>query len=372
MTQRCIRVLVVDDSPLIREMIADALALHPDLSLAGFAADGAAALEAIETLRPDVVTLDLQMPRMDGLATLDALLATHPVPVIVVSSLTQRSADQTLQALQRGAMDYVGKPEGAAAMRKVFGEDLPTKIRHMAGADVRRILQFRHAREQRAAAAPPRIDSPTLARCYAGCVAIGISTGGPPALSQLFAALAPPLPPIVVVQHMPPAFTGPFASRLNALSSLTVKEAATGDILAPNCAYVAPGGMHLSLVRRGTNVVIKINDGDFVSGHKPSVDVMMQSAAVAYGSRCVGVIMTGMGRDGAAGCAAIRAAGGYVLGQDQATSDVYGMNKVAFVEGHVDSQAPLDALPGLITDRARRRVVATTAQPADRRLQSHI
>jgi two-component system chemotaxis response regulator CheB len=372
MTQRCIRVLVVDDSPLIREMIADALALHPDLSLAGFAADGAAAIEAIETLRPDVVTLDLQMPRMDGLATLDALLATHPVPVIVVSSLTQRSADQTLQALQRGAMDYVGKPEGAAAMRKVFGEDLPTKIRHMAGADVRRILQFRQARQQRAAAAPPPADSTMLARCAAGCVAIGISTGGPPALSQLFAALAPPLPPIVVVQHMPPAFTGPFASRLNALSSLTVKEAATGDILAPNCAYVAPGGMHLSLVRRGTNVVIKINDGDFVSGHKPSVDVMMQSTAVAYGSRCVGVIMTGMGRDGAAGCAAIRTAGGYVLGQDQATSDVYGMNKVAFVEGHVDSQAPLDALPGLITDRARRRVVATTAQPADRRLQSHI
>jgi two-component system chemotaxis response regulator CheB len=362
MTLRSIRVLVVDDSPLIREMIADALAAHPDLSLAGFAGDGAAALDSIAALRPDIVTLDLQMPRMDGLATLDALLATHPVPVIVVSSLTQRSADHTLQALQRGAMDYVAKPEGAEAMRKVFGEDLVTKIRHMAGADVRRILQFRQAREKRAASAFPPLDNTLLTRFAAGCIAIGVSTGGPPALSQMFAALAPPLPPIVVVQHMPPVFTGPFAGRLNSISSLTVKEGAAGDVLAPNCAYVAPGGKHLSLVRRGSKVVVSIEDGEFVSSHKPSVDVMMKSAAEAFGERCVGVIMTGMGRDGADGCAAVRAAGGYVLGQDQATSDVYGMNKVAFVEGHVDRQAPLGALPDLIAEQARRRIAAKVTQ----------
>ncbi|MGC4006831.1 MAG: CheB methylesterase domain-containing protein [Pirellulales bacterium] len=185
------------------------------------------------------------------------------------------------------------------------------------------------------------------------CVALGISTGGPPALATVFAALRPPLPPIVIVQHMPAQFTKSFAERLNGLSALTVKEAEHGERPLPDHAYIAPGGRHLGLERRGATIRLVVRDGEPVSGHRPSVDVLMTDAARFYGERCLGVIMTGMGRDGAAGCAAIRAAGGTVLGQDQASSDVYGMNKVAFVEGHVDRQFSLDDAAQTLMREAR-------------------
>lgn len=362
MSKKRIRVLIVDDSRLIRELICDALASHPDLSVVGTCTDGVEALASLEALRPDVITLDLQMPRMDGLETLDRLLACRPTPVIVVSALTQRAADVTLQALDRGAMDYVAKPNGVSEMKRAFGEELPQKIRNMAGADVRRVLQLRKTKQLRTAvkSAPATHAAERIDR-FIGCIAIGISTGGPPALAQLFGALVPPLPPIVVVQHMPQMFTGPFANRLNSLSAIRVREAASGDILRPNEAVVAPGGKHLSLRRVGGRVEVVIVDGDPVSGHKPSVDVMMRSAAQTFGKACVGVIMTGMGRDGADGCGFIRAAGGFVLGQDEGSSDVYGMNKVAFAEGHVDVQASLQHLPEAIATQARRRCVGASA-----------
>lgn len=356
MNKKPIRVLVVDDSRLIREAICDAISLHADLQVVGTCADGFEALDSLEKLRPDVVTLDVHMPRLDGLETLDRLLTIRPTPVIVVSALTQRAADVTLQALERGAMDYVAKPDGPAAMRRVFGEDLPQKIRNMAGADVRRVLQLRQAKNLRTANRKTTSSEPIGGTAqFNGCIAIGVSTGGPPALTQLFGALAPPLPPIVVVQHMPALFTGPFANRLNSLSAIHVREAATGDVLRPNEAVIAPGGKHLSLRRSGGRVEVVIGDGDPVSGHKPSVDVMMRSAAELFGKSCLGVIMTGMGRDGADGCAAVRSAGGYVIGQDESTSDVYGMNKAAFVEGHVDLQVPLQQLHDTITVQSRRR-----------------
>ena len=365
MASNNIRVLVVDDSPLIRELITEALTKHGAMQVVGGAGDGHEALKLMDELRPDVVTLDLQMPRMDGLTMLDQLLVSHPIPVIVVSSLTQRAADVTMQALQRGALDYVAKPEGMDALRRVFEEELPGKIRNMAGADVRRILQYRKSRELRSRTLPEPGDSRGVAQCAAGCIALGVSTGGPPALSNLFGALVPPLPPIVVVQHMPQLFTGPFANRLNSLSILSVKEAAAGDVLRPNCGYVAPGGTHLSLLRRGRDAVVHLRDGEFVSGHKPSVDVMMTSAAEVFGDRCLGVIMTGMGRDGATGCGAIQAAGGFVLGQDEVSSDVYGMNKVAFVEGHVDRQVGLENLAEAMIAEARKRcTLARTMQRA--------
>lgn len=352
MSRPPLRVLVIDDSALVRELIADSLAAKPAFNVIGAAADGDEGLRLIDELHPDVITLDLQMPGRDGLATLDEILQRRPTPVIVVSALTQLGAESAVQALQRGAMDYVAKPEGLAAMRRTFGEELPMKIRNMAGVDVARVLQLRQARGERLPASSIRVDDGALARFATGCVAVGISTGGPPALARLFAALAPPLPPIVVVQHMPEMFTGPFAARLNAISSLTVKEAEDGDLLQPNRVYVAPGGKQLAVRRRAESGVIEIRDGDFVSGHKPSVDVMMSSVAAVYGNRSVGVIMTGMGRDGADGCRAIRAAGGFVLGQDEQSSDVYGMNKVAFVEGGVDLQAPLERLAEAIVVRA--------------------
>jgi two-component system chemotaxis response regulator CheB len=371
MARKPIRVLVIDDSRLVRELIVDLLSLHADLVIVGTASDGDEGLRALEELRPDVLTLDLQMPRRDGLATLDAILQRRPTPVIVVSSLTQRSAESAVEALERGAMDYLAKPEGLAAMRLAFGEELPAKIRNMAGIDVGHVLHVRQARQQRRAAlatAPARkSDEGAIARNAAGCIAVGVSTGGPPALTRLFQSLEPPLPPIVVVQHMPETFTSSFAKRLDGLSKLTVKEAADGDLLQPNCVYVAPGGKQLAVRRRGESGVIEVRDGEYVSGHKPSVDVMMRSVSMIYGNRAIGVIMTGMGRDGADGCRAMRDGGGFVLGQDEESSDVYGMNKVAWTEGGVDLQVPLDRLAEAIVVRVgqlpghRRAAAASTA-----------
>ncbi len=368
-----IRVLVVDDSAVIRSLIADSVAATPGMKVVGTAEDGQKALEILDAARPDVITLDVQMPRMDGLATLDAILARRPIPVIMVSSLTRLGAETALDALDRGAVDYLAKPDYGAGTRAALREELPRKIRMAAGCDVQRILEIRREQRKRIAQraaqrgsagrvdfGPPRLSQPFPPELAGKCVAIGISTGGPPALAQLFAALRPPVPPIVVVQHMPPSFTKPLAWRLDSLSELTVKEAAVGDVLQPNCVLIAPGGKHLQVRRAGHAVKAAILDGPVVSGHKPSVDVMMNSVVAAFGGSCLGVIMTGMGRDGADGCRAIRAAGGYVLGQDEATSDLSGMNKVAFVEGNVDRQIGQDEAATVIAHHVRRlRAVAS-------------
>ena len=359
-----IRVLVVDDSPLMQEQIAELISLDSNLEVAGVAGDGLEALEKIVELKPDIVTLDVQMPRMDGLATLDRILDECPVPVVMVSSLTQRAADTTLDALQRGALDYIGKPENLRETGTKFRAELSQKLRTMAHADVRRVMQLRRNREARSnkqetASVLSGMNASDFTGC---CIALGISTGGPPALSRVFPELRPPLPAIAVVQHMPEKFTGPFAARLNSISQLTVKEAATGDEMKPNHVLIAPGGKHMHLVRQGSKVIAQIRDGEPVSGHRPSVDVMMEGAAQAYSKNCLGIIMTGMGQDGAAGCSYIRDRGGYVLGQDQDTSDVYGMNKVAFVQGHVDKQFPLEELPELVEKQCNRMFRKVAAQ----------
>jgi two-component system, chemotaxis family, protein-glutamate methylesterase/glutaminase len=360
-------VLVVDDSAVMREMICDFLAGAAGIEVVATAANGRKALEMLDDVNPDLVTLDVQMPEMDGLATLDAILKKRPLPVIMCSSLTTRGAATTLDALERGALDYVAKPEGGApAVHASLREELVRKVRTMAGTDVRRMLRIRRERADRlklrSTLTPSTTITSTNAKATSGdisqfadeCIALGISTGGPPALTSLFQSLQSPLPPIVVVQHMPADFTKALAWRLNSITSLTVKEAESGDVLKPNCVYIAPGGRHLHLRKEAGAVKCLIRDGENVSGHKPSVDVMMTSAAEIYGSRCLGVIMTGMGRDGADGCAAIRRAGGYVLGQDEASSDVYGMNKVAFVEGNVDRQFSLDDAANAVTSQVRR------------------
>ncbi len=338
--------MVVDDSPLIREIICDLLAESPGIEVAGTATDGSDAVKKLDELRPDVITLDFQMPKMDGLETLDAILAKRPTPVIMVSAQTQRAADTTLAALDHGALDYLAKPEGSATRLETMREELIKKIRAAAGTDVQRVLRIRSERRERMEERRKNRQTDPVTNQETKpfgdkCLAIGISTGGPPALTGLFEALHPPMPPIVIVQHMPAQFTSSFAERLNSISDLSIKEAATGDVLKPNHVFIAPGGTHLHLAKRGAFVKTRIQDGDPVSGHKPSVDVMMQCAAEIFGDRCLGVIMTGMGRDGVEGCQAVKAAGGYVLGQDQATSDVYGMNKAAFVEGHVNRQFAL-------------------------------
>ena len=346
-------------------MICDSIAAEPGMKVAGTAPDGEKAIEAFKRLEPDVITLDIQMPKLDGLATLDAILAIHPVPVIMVSSLTQMGCDTTFDALDRGALDYVAKPECGAQAAEVLGSDLIQKLRGAAGTDVYRIIRIRKERNARRLEQKRRqaieqitpkhhvtpIDSLHLAD---KCIAIGISTGGPPALSTLFESLRPPLPPVVVVQHMPPQFTKTLAWRLNSLSQLTIKEAVSGDILRPNHVFIAPGGRHLYVRPRGRMVKVLLRDGAAVSSHKPSVDVMMKSVAEVFQGRSLGVIMTGMGRDGSDGCGAIRAAGGYTLGQDEDSSDVYGMNKVAQVEGNIDRQFSLDRAAAIISQQVRR------------------
>jgi len=367
MTGKTIRVLVVDDSAVCRQILSDMIGGAPGMKVVGTAADGRQALECVGTLYPDVITLDVQMPNMNGLATLDVLLKRRPIPVIMVSSLTKLGANITLDALDRGAIDYIPKPDYGVDLRSTIQEELIRKIRMAAGADVRRILALRQKRKdrraKRLAPQPPRkapCEIPA-SELTDKCVTIGISTGGPPALSVLFEGLKPPLPPIVVVQHMPPNFTKPLAWRLNALSQLSIKEAEAGDVLRPNHVLIAPGGRHLVLRRRGGLVRAALDDGSLVSGHKPSVDVLMRSAAEIYARRCLGVIMTGMGRDGADGCRLIHQHGGYVLGQDEGSSDVYGMNKVAFAEGNVDRQFDLEDAAATITMHTRRLAAPQTA-----------
>jgi two-component system, chemotaxis family, protein-glutamate methylesterase/glutaminase len=360
MSDKDIRVLVVDDSAVIRTILCDRISAAPGLCVAGKARDGRDALNKVESLRPDVITLDLQMPGMDGLAVLEAVLDIAPIPVIMVSSLTKAGASVTLDALDRGAVDYVAKPETRTSDRSGFEEELVAKIRSAACMDVERMIAARKRRKSldKAISQQPTPVKPAASACPEElankCIALGISTGGPPALTRLLSELRPPMPPIVIVQHMPPQFTGPLAARLHSISALAVREAAQGDMLQPNNVLLAPGGKHLEITRRGSIAKVILHEGEVVSGHKPSVDVMMLSAAKAFGPNCLGIIMTGMGRDGANGCRAIRAAGGFVLGQDESSSDVYGMNKVAFVEGNVDQQMSLSDAASAIAKRVRQ------------------
>jgi len=369
-----IGVLVVDDSALVREIICDAVREQSGMHIVGAAADGREAVAMASRLHPDVITLDVRMPNMDGLATLDELLKIRPIPVIMVSSLTRAGAEAALQALDRGAMDYVSKPDAGSVRQRTLGDELIRKIRMLSGVDVTRMLQIRRERLERArqrSLTQPARHSPARrqASCATppgfadSCVALGISTGGPPALTTLFESLKPPLPPMLVVQHMPPDFTKAFAWRLNSISALEVKEAEAGDVVEPNRVLIAPGGKHMSLRKQGGLVVIQIDESDPVSGHRPSVDVMMRTASDIYGSRVLGVVMTGMGRDGTDGCGLIRRRGGYVIGQDEATSDVYGMNKTAMVEGNVDRQFGLDEGASLIM-QLTKRLFAGGAVPA--------
>ncbi|MBI1247686.1 chemotaxis-specific protein-glutamate methyltransferase CheB [bacterium] len=367
MYQRTLRVLVVDDSKLIRTLICDLLEESKDIEVVGTASNGKEAVKLARSLKPDVITLDVQMPEMDGLETLDAILSQQSIPVIMVSATTQLGGQITLEALDRGAIDYIAKPEGLKEAETTLRAELIRKIRLVADTDVKKVLGIRRERAERrknrreklgisheTKAVPQPVPSADV-QAADKCIALGISTGGPPALTSMFEVLPTGLPPIVIVQHMPANFTKAFAGRLNSISRVNVKEAETGDILKPGHAYLAPGGLQTEVVKHGRSTgKILVRDGEYVSGHRPSADVMMTSAAGIYSDRCLGIIMTGMGRDGSDGCGAIRSAGGFVLGQDEATSDVYGMNKVAFLEGNVDRQFSLEEAATTIAAQVRR------------------
>jgi len=354
----------------MRKLLSDILGTSPEIEVVGTAKDGRDAVLQTSKLKPDVITLDVEMPEVSGLDALPSILAVHEARVVMVSALTKEGADVTLQALELGAVDFLPKPDrNQLAEMRGLRDLLTSKILMAAQSRVRRPRRT-------LASAPRRTASPSLSNPHLDppastgladqgskpgksaadsgrnrpCVVIGISTGGPQALSQIVAMLTPPLPPILIVQHMPGQFTGVFADRLNRSCGVPVKEAREGDRVLPDQILIAPGGRHMTLMGIPPTARVVLSDPDqaSVSGHKPSVDVLMQSAARIFGASTVGILMTGMGRDGVEGCKSILAAGGITLGQDEATSVVYGMNKVGFLEGAVLRQFPLDDLPALI------------------------
>lgn len=336
MSGNTVRVLVVDDSALMRQMISTILDADPEISVVGTARDPYIARDMIKEMNPDVVTLDIEMPRMDGLSFLEKIMTLRPMPVVMISSLTQQGADASLKALEIGAVDIVSKPamdlqQGISEL----GEDIRTKVKLAATA---RIRGRKPQNTSRAASVPIGYNSTEK------LVAVGASTGGVEALREVVCALPPDSPALVVTQHMPATFTATFANRLDGSANVKVMEARDGQRVLPGHVYIAPGDRHLELARSGANYMCRLHDGPPVSGHRPSVDVLFESVATAAGSNAIGVILTGMGKDGAKGLLSMRNSGAWTIGQDEASSVVYGMPKVAYEYGGVALQLPLSEI----------------------------
>lgn len=333
-----IRVLVVDDSALMRKLIPQMLEGDPAIEVVGTAIDGSFCLKKIEELRPDVVTLDLQMPGMNGIDTLREIMRGNPLPVIVVSSHSTEGASVTFKALGLGAVDFVTKPQDASAQMAATASELIAKIKAAATSKLVRIGSM-------GTAAPAEKASAKLGPPPSKLVAIGISTGGPQALEFLLAQLPPDFPgAIVVVQHMPEGFTEMFARRLDELCSLRVKEAQSGDALLTGRVLVCPGSRHMKVKRLSMGDIVVLTDDVRVNGHRPSVDVLFRSVADEFGAQAVAVLMTGMGDDGAEGLGAVKKAGGMTIAQDEASCVVFGMPKVAIERGYATRVVSLDVL----------------------------
>jgi two-component system, chemotaxis family, protein-glutamate methylesterase/glutaminase len=331
------RVLIVDDSALVRQMMTEILSRDPGIQVVGSAADPYAAWEKIQRLRPDVITLDVEMPRMDGLTFLEKLMRVHPLPVLMVSSLTDRGCDTTIRALELGAVDFVTKPkiDVVRGTAEISGE-IVAKVKMIGGAKVR--ANAKSSQSDRSAA--PGSSTQSFKGTHK-VVAIGASTGGTEALREVLCGLPSDAPGIVIVQHMPEHFTRSFAERLDSLTKIKVSEARDGDRVLPGHALIAPGNYHTELVRSGADYRVRVFGGEPVNRHRPSVDVLFQSCAQAAGQNAVGVILTGMGDDGARGLVAMRTAGARTIAQDEATCVVFGMPKEAIARGGVEFIEPL-------------------------------
>lgn len=339
-----IKVLVIDDSALVRSLLSEIISRQPDMEVVGTAPDPLVAREKIKALNPDVLTLDVEMPKMDGLAFLERLMRLRPMPVVMVSSLTEKSSSVTLQALELGAFDFVTKPKvDISSGLTEYADELADKIRGAAKARIRPLV--RHA------VVPPAhrknsadVVLPVEHRSFATTekvVLIGASTGGTEALKTVLADLPADSPAILITQHMPEAFTKTFAKRLDGLCTIAVKEAEHGERVLPGHAYLAPGNRHLMLKRSGANYMIELSDGPPVSRHRPSVDVLFRSGANCAGKNAVGIILTGMGDDGAAGMLEMRQTGAHTMAQDEESCVVFGMPKEAIARGGVDEVVPL-------------------------------
>lgn len=355
-----IRVLIVDDSPFMRKALERMLTTE-DIQVVGSARDGEDALEKIPQLKPDIVTLDVEMPRMDGLACLKRIMTDFPRPVLMVSSLTQEGATATLEALAAGALDFIPKETSLASNSILqIQQDLQEKVRKLARSP-RFQKPVRTAPSAPAAvpATPRPVGAPRPAGSVTGAgiasnpvaelLAIGCSTGGPKALQDLLPALPKNLPvPVLIVQHMPASFTKPFAERLNGLCQVSVKEAEQGEPVRPGTVYIAPGGLHLNYRQRGAQALIELNPEPAGSLHRPSVDVMFLSLAQECTKQLLAVILTGMGNDGAKGMEALKAKGAHTLAEAEESCVVYGMPRAAFERGCVDQVAPLPEMAGIL------------------------
>jgi len=341
---KVIKVLIIDDSALVRDILSRGLSTDPGIEVVGTAPDVYVARDLIVRLKPDVLTLDVEMPKMDGIEFLRKLMPQYPIPVVVVSSLTQKGKDITLQALEAGAVDYVAKPKSnlAEGLMGMMNE-LKTKIKIASTANV---AHWKNKKFENIDEAKPNLTgSKALAESTDKIIAIGASTGGTEAIRKVVSYLPPNTPGIVIVQHMPAGFTKTFADRINQVAMMTAKEAEDGDRIINGRILIAPGDYHMKVERSGGRYVVRLEQTDKVNGHRPSVDVLFYSVAQNVGANAYGVILTGMGNDGAQGLKAMKQAGAKTFGQNQSTSVVYGMPKVAFDIGAVDIQLPLDEIP---------------------------
>ncbi len=342
---RPIRVLIVDDSALVRRVLTEELSKHPDIEVVGTAPDPYVARERIAQLRPDVLTLDVDLPRMDGLSFLERLMRHFPMPVVVVSSLTPRDSDAAMRALSLGAVDVICKPSTIGANRSL-GEELAHAIRGAAAANVG---HFRSDQKSESPYAPPSLlQLPNTKKV----IAIGASTGGPRAIEAILRALPADSPGTVIVQHMPEFFTASFAQRLDQICPMNVREARDGDPVVPGVALVAPGNRHMVLQSAETGYVVRVKDGPAVHHQRPSVDVLFSSVARVAGENAIGVLLTGMGADGARGLLAMRESGAATIAQDESTSVVFGMPREAIRLGAAEQVLPLP----LIASAIRRRL----------------
>ena len=351
-----IKVLVVDDSALMRALLTEIINGAPDLKVVGSAPDPIAAREMIKALNPDVLTLDVEMPKMDGLEFLDRLMRLRPMPVIMISSMTEAGSEVTLKALELGAVDFVAKPRAEnISLMQSYAEEIRDKIRAAKGARLKtatpRPAPGAAPVTAPAAPAPSGFSSRLLNEKI---IAIGASTGGTEAIKDVLVALPASLPPIVIVQHMPETFTPSFARRLDSLSQLTVIESQGGERLQPGTAYLAPGHSHMTIRKSGGGYVTELSQSEPVNRHRPAVDVLFDSVAEQVGSNALGMILTGMGKDGAQGMLRMKNAGAYTFGQDQASCVVYGMPREAALVGAVEEVASLDAIPGRLLAKLRQ------------------
>jgi len=346
------RVVVVDDSALVRSLLAAIIDRQTDMECVGTAADPLIAREMIRTLNPDVITLDVEMPRMDGIDFLGKLMRLRPTPVVMVSTLTERGAEVTLRALELGAIDFVAKPKvGVADGLRLLADDITDKVR---------VASKAHLRRPAAAGAAKPGDKPPAPVAAIGrlstekIVFVGASTGGTEATKEVLVNLPADCPAIVITQHMPAGFTKSYAARLDGLCRIRVAEARDGERILPGHAYIAPGGVaHLSVERSGANYIARVAEGEPVNRHRPSVEVLFKSAARVVGPNAVGIMLTGMGADGASAMKEMRDAGSYNLVQDEASCVVFGMPKEAIAAGAAHEVLPLAQIAPRLIERLR-------------------